>query len=294
VRFARPFTTPEKISTLTKHLEDEKLVTSGRGPGKIFRIETCRAKRVYIPPDHGQPPDVGALKVWISAVPRTGEKIRDILEHGGAWEEHPGSREGNLYLLEDDRHPDAQRYSNMSSYSALSLMIGSLPGRQGIENDVRYFNNVRQPQWGSTFLKGTGKERIKRNFFDPTWVDVAAASKLNPKLKTGVQRAIDEKPTQEMDEAVKPEFKDSPQRDAYQEEVMQNIERDLTFHMYFLVDPAAAFAQIGAQVGPERSIRTLYRVRATFPEYELAINYGQFDVATFGYPIFVAEDTDPM
>jgi hypothetical protein len=78
-----------------------------------------------------------SLNVWISAVPRTGEEIRDILERGGAWEEHPGSREGpwgipmlgsregNLYLLEDDRHPDAQRYSNMSSYSALSLMIGS-------------------------------------------------------------------------------------------------------------------------------------------------------------------------
>jgi hypothetical protein len=75
---------------------------------------------------------------------------------------------------------------------------------------------------------------------------------------------------------------------------MQNIERDLAFHMYFLVDPVAAFAQIGAQVGPERSIRTLYRVRATFPEYELAINYGQFDVATFGNPIFIAEDTDPI
>ena len=40
VRSARPFTTPEKIPTLTKHLEDEELVTSGRGPGKIFRIET--------------------------------------------------------------------------------------------------------------------------------------------------------------------------------------------------------------------------------------------------------------
>jgi hypothetical protein len=63
-----------------------------------------------------------SLNVWISAVPRTGEEIRDILERGGAWEEHPGSREGpwgipmlgsregNLYLLEDDRHPDAQRY----------------------------------------------------------------------------------------------------------------------------------------------------------------------------------------
>jgi hypothetical protein len=39
---------------------------------------------------------------------------------------------------------------------------------------------------------------------------------------------------------VKPEFKNSPQRDAYQEEWKQNIERQLTFHMYFLVDPAAA------------------------------------------------------
>jgi hypothetical protein len=75
-RFARPYTTHEKITKLTKHLEDKGLVAYER-PGyqdpvdiedrEAFRIETCRAKRVFIPPDHGQPPDVAALNVWISA-----------------------------------------------------------------------------------------------------------------------------------------------------------------------------------------------------------------------------------
>jgi hypothetical protein len=35
-------------------------------------------------------------------------------------------------------------------------------------------------------------------------------------------------------------------------------------------------------------------VRAYFTETELAWNYGQWDLATFGYPIFIAEDTDPI
>src|SRR5215210_128620 len=74
-RFARPYTMHEKISNLTEYLEDEGLVAYER-PGnrdpipiadrKLFRIETCRAKRVFIPPDHGQPQEVGALNVWIS------------------------------------------------------------------------------------------------------------------------------------------------------------------------------------------------------------------------------------
>src|SRR5215211_1320137 len=65
------------------------------------------------------------------------------------------------------------------------------------------------------------------------------------------------------------------------------------FFMYFLLDPAEAFAQLGAQIGPERRIRTLYRVRAQFPEYEGAL-WEQHNLATFAYPIFIAEDTDPV
>jgi hypothetical protein len=89
-RFARPYTTHEKISELTEYLKDEGLVAYGRASTEDnlerFRIETCQAKRVFIPPDHGQPPEVGALKLWISAVPRTREEMEAILERGEEFE----------------------------------------------------------------------------------------------------------------------------------------------------------------------------------------------------------------
>jgi hypothetical protein len=57
-RFARPYTTHEKISALTKHLEDKGLVEyerpgakKAKDLGRMFRIERCRAKRVFIPPE---------------------------------------------------------------------------------------------------------------------------------------------------------------------------------------------------------------------------------------------------
>jgi len=56
-RFARPFTTHEKISKLTEYLEDKGHVEYGRSSGKkegtTFRIETCQAKRVFIPQTAG-------------------------------------------------------------------------------------------------------------------------------------------------------------------------------------------------------------------------------------------------
>ena len=130
-RFARPFTTHEKISKLTEHLEDKGLVGYGRATaqtrGTMFRIETCRAKRVFIPPDHGQPPEVGALNVWISAVPRTPEEIEAAFEGRKVPGERGRESPGNLYLLENYKHSDVNGFDYMSSYSALSLMIGDLP-----------------------------------------------------------------------------------------------------------------------------------------------------------------------
>jgi hypothetical protein len=82
-----------------------------------------------------------------------------------------------------------------------------------------------------------------------------------------------------------------PRHTAY---VKQRWEKEMRFFSYFLVDPAGALAQIGAQVGPERRIHTLYRVRVVFPEEELAWLFGQWETGTFGYPIFIAEDTDPV
>jgi hypothetical protein len=116
-RFARPYTVHEKISKVTEYLEDEGLVDYERpgagakgasGVGEMFRLEKCRAKRVLIPPDSGQPKEVGALNVWISAVPRTPEEIRAIFERDGkSGDFDPFNSPGNLYLLEDAQHPDS-------------------------------------------------------------------------------------------------------------------------------------------------------------------------------------------
>src|SRR5215210_4856358 len=47
-RFARPYTTHEKVSKLTEHVEDKGFVgygrASGHNRGATFQIETCRAK----------------------------------------------------------------------------------------------------------------------------------------------------------------------------------------------------------------------------------------------------------
>lgn len=233
-RFARPFTTHEKISKLTEYLEDEGLVGYGRPRGYMkrtsagyFQIENCRARRVFIPPDHGQPPDVGALNIWISAVPRTEEEIRNALERKRYAQK--GSP-GNLYLLEDDhRDSDRKVYSAYSSYSALWIMLDGYPGQRG---GHRYIDS-----------------------------DV-------------IRAAEPEEPDLDIPEPVRNAVRNAPGG---------------WYFYYFLIDPTKALAQLGAQVGPERSIRTLYRVRVVFPEEELMHGFGHMGLATFGYPIFIAE-----
>jgi hypothetical protein len=246
-RFARPYTTHEKILRLIVYVEDEGLVGYGRADGqkiglggassegneKEFRIETCRAKRVFIPPNHGQPPGVGELKVWISAVPRTPQDVEEQNDRRarGEWPGRDLFLPGNLYLLEDYRRADEPRHDRMSSYSALSLMIGDFP------------------------LPGHGDDHPHRQYFEGL-----------RSLRSPLER------------------RDWP--DLSNEEVQ--------FWRAFFWDPARALLErLGAQVGPERTIRTLYRVRVHFPEEELAWTNGVFDVATFGYPIFIAESTDP-
>jgi hypothetical protein len=63
------------------------------------------------------------------------------------------------------------------------------------------------------------------------------------------------------------------------------------FHRSYSVDPTEAFSQLGAQVGSPRQIRTLYRVRAHFVDLD---SDPRTNLATIGYPIFIAEDTDPI
>jgi hypothetical protein len=259
-RFARPFTTHEKISKLTEYLEDKGHVEYGRSSGKkegtTFRIETCQAKRVFIPPDRGQPPDVGALNVWISAVPRTREELKAILERRGEWAEDrwsPGP--GNLYLLEAYQHSDSYSHGErLSPFSTISIMMGDYVD----DHSPLYFRDLLRPEFNG--------------LFNPDWVDLDAADKIDPGVKAEVEKS-----------------------DLLPDERKTSLYHALAFASYFLIDPAEALAQIpGAQIAPERRIRTLYRVRKAYPEAELAWNYGQWDIATFGYPIFIAEDTDPV
>jgi hypothetical protein len=106
--------------------------------------------------------------------------------------------------------------------------------------------------------------------FNTDWADLDAADKVAPSVKKRLENAN------------------------VPDEQKKAFNQFLSFSSHFLSDPAAALAQIGAQVGPERRIRALYRVRAYFHEAELAWNYGQWDLATFGYPIFLVEDSDPI
>jgi hypothetical protein len=201
---------------------------------KVFRIETCRARRVFIPPDRGQPPEMGALTVWISAKLRTRQELE--FHADPAAKENPARKPGsprppgNLYLLEDDRHPDSQIAWPMSAYSALSLMVGDFPvPSRGNEHPYRqYFEGMQRPTFG--------------------WTPDSALNDVSDQQKD--------------------------------------------FLWIFLHNPAAALQHLGAQVGPVRTIRTLYRVRAYFPEEELAVLFNTYDMATFGYPIFIAEATD--
>jgi hypothetical protein len=275
-RFARPYTTHEKISTLTEHLENAGLVGYGRAGGDdvaseprvFFRMETCRAKRVFIPPNHGQPLEIGALTLWISSVSRTREEIEAIREDFTAILKNPrqwegmrslsSRRPGNLYLLEDYRYADGERITfGASPYSALSLLIGLdqqgplTPSYQG----PRYFKNLTRPDYNKRL--------------DPAWVEPDTAE-----MEPDAKRILEESNLPDTDK--------------------EHIERHITFMGHFLIDPASALAQIGAQIAPERRIRTLYRVRAFFAEAELAWNYDWWEQATFGYPIFIAEDTDPV
>jgi hypothetical protein len=250
-RFARPYTTHEKITKFTEYLEGEGLVAFGRGSGeglgpligrrkdnKLFRIETCQAKRVFIPPDHGQPPDVGALNIWISAVPRTRQDIErhiDRLKTEGPDLSGPAAP-GNLYLLEDDRRPDEQHYHVRSAYSALSLMI---------ENN-----------FAANMDYGTVDPGNQRGYFEGL---------INPH-----------------DDFLNPQA------------LPEATDLQIQFLRDFLFDPTLALADIGAQIGPERKIRTLYRVRGYFPEEETFNTIRRWEISTFGYPIFIAEDTDPV
>jgi hypothetical protein len=250
-RFARPYTTHEKITKLTEHLEEEGQVSFGRASGKglgpligrrkdskLFRIETCQAKRVFIPPDHGQPPDVGALNFWVSAVPRTPEDIArhfDRLKTEGIRISETAAS-GNLYLLEDDRRPDEQHYHVRSAYSALSLMI--------------------EKNFATNMDSGTPDPRKQRGYLEGLMLphdDVLNAANL-----------------------------------AAASELQKQFLRD------FMFDPALALEGIGAHIGPERKIRTLYRVRGYFPEEETFNTIYRWEISTFGYPIFIAEAEDPV
>jgi len=94
---------------------------------------------------------------------------------------------------------------------------------------------------------------------------------------------------QNIDDAISQGKLDPKQRAAW----LKRFDQHTKFMSYFFIDPAGALAQIGAEIGPERRIRTLYRVRVEFSEEELWQHYGMLDLATFGYPIFIAEDTEP-
>jgi len=155
-------------------------------------------------------------------------------------------------------------------------MIGDfpIPGSGNDHPGRKYFNNLVGPD---------PPGRYRREFFKPEWVDVDAASRLRPRLKTELMQQSE----QQVDDLISQSKLDPKQRAT----VLQGFDRHTKFMSYFFIDPAGALAQIGAEIGPERRIRTLYRVRVEFSEEELWQHYGMLDLATFGYPIFIAEDT---
>jgi hypothetical protein len=208
-RFARPYTTHEKVSMLTKYLEEEGLVGYERAYGYVdaeeaFRLETFQAKRVFIPTKQ-RDSSPGGLSLWISLKdPSSGVTGREL--------GHPRYHPGTLYLLEDYRDADTPKPSGPipSMYSMLGwLLYGGL----------------------STLTRGASR------------------------------------------------YDDLPELDLSGASDNRELER-------FSVDPTVALSQLGAQVGPARKIRSLYRIRATF--------LGRPAVTTFGYPIFITEGTDTV
>jgi hypothetical protein len=118
-RQSRQFTKHEKITTLLKHLEKNGLVDTYRPSGRerwdtaqVFRLETCRALRVFIPPKPESSSSFSGLGLWISYAPHP---KHNRLEGG------PPT--GALYLLEDFRHDDSNFVDYLSSFSALYVLI---------------------------------------------------------------------------------------------------------------------------------------------------------------------------
>jgi hypothetical protein len=216
-RFARPYTRHEKISKLTKYLEDEGLVEYERADRpisdaeKAFRLETCQAKRVFIPAKQ-RDSSLGGLCLWISLMDRGSG-------HGASQEQRYRQRlpSGNLYLLEGYRDADPPELAYVHSpYSSLQLLTGGGLARLGSDDSgaSRYDDFEPDLSYTSAY-RGSGRSSV---------------------------------------------------------------------------DPTEVLSQHGAQVGPARKIRSLYRIRATFTEP----TEPKFTLATFGYPIFIAEGTDTV
>jgi hypothetical protein len=203
-RFARPYTTHEKIAKFTEYLEDEGLVGHGRAtedvvqdPKELFRLETCLAKRVFIPKEQLDS-NRGGLSLWISLMDRSSLQ--------GWWQEQSDRSvlpPGNLFLLEDYRADDSLYVPVFSTYSVLDLLI------------------------------------------------------------------------------------DEPERLDEQE---RQFGREVSLRQ-FSADPTVALSKLGAQVGPARKIRSIYRVRKIFVDWD---SEPGSSVAIFGYPIFIAEGTDTV
>jgi hypothetical protein len=117
----REFTRHEKVQAIMEHLEKNDLVDIYRPADeerwhskKIFRLETCRAIRVYIPPKIEAPLPFLGLGLWISYIPHP--KHRNPNEKG-----RPA---GALYLLEDFQGEDKVYARANSSFSALGMLLG--------------------------------------------------------------------------------------------------------------------------------------------------------------------------
>jgi hypothetical protein len=132
------YTVPEKISKLTKHLEDKGWVVRGR-PYKpwyyvskrdreLFWLETCQATRVSIPTKQLDS-SPGSLNLWISLSDQATSQER----------RGPRSLLGNLYLFENYRGNDEDKENAHSAYSTLGFLLK--------EHDEYYEGEVIAPEF---------------------------------------------------------------------------------------------------------------------------------------------------
>ncbi len=117
---SRPLTNLEKLKSLVSYLRKLEKGLSEKRPnsdtdyhlGPVFRLETCDAFRVLLPPKENETIPFNGFGLWISI-----QEISDSSESE--------SLESSLYLLERSKQPDKDRGVFVSEFSALDHITQS-------------------------------------------------------------------------------------------------------------------------------------------------------------------------